>query len=741
MRELLVEFKNLKGDYNKWLKDILNVKIIDDYSEFFKFLTGAVKIHPDSLDIVIERIQAEWQNSHKICDSAALFKGTVSFLGRLKKTVRRQEFNRKISKLWPIIFNFPGQDRLKLHLVREYRRELPFGWLYEFTLRDEFFYNENLNVEAMDAGGMAVIDILMELLDKSRGDDDFIDELRVSGLLEKIGSLWRSPALISPESRIVKLLAMASLISGSNIFDSLQCLMTVLITVPVDIWTVRLVESILRKYPKRQYVLSQSRAELNVISKEVIQITTKSIDSYAESAEMNKTVCGLVKSVLERWEGMACSCESEIEFCTKVAEFLEISYKSDSNDFGYNLLNVFAKEFIDPLLPQISFFFRNSLKSTAKKSNEITNLSFFTNILVNDGGTDRDFPLLFKEHPSLVFDVHELLSIKGNEMNRFDWLLTLADSSRTRNVLINFLIDPKQINEIESNQFWINFMGRLTRGIEFEKINQWTNGKLLSRFLERAKGCDPDCFDDYFYDLLKIVIERLKDIDDIDLLFILTITKTNIEIFNWILCKFDCKLIILNNLIDFIPFGNSLAMRVYEILKGNLLSIDELISCLFQSRDRDADALIKAMAQWNLLIESNNLNFVEETNKEPFFTKDYGNYLEILFEGIQNTKTPLIKESNDPIEMYLEYYKYGQIRSMLVLQKELLSLYRCSELLLRIPLAVLRASGPDFGGIILDSILTKGWELEDLDVIMSSTCSDYNFDLLKVYYKTRINKQ
>lgn len=736
MRELLVEFKNLKGDHCKWLKEILYSKReIEDYSEFFKFLTGVIKIHPDSLEIVIERILEEWQDKS---ENSSLFKSTVSFLGRLKKTLRKQKFKGQISRLWPAVFSFPGQDRLKLHLVREYRRELPFGWLYEFVLRDvDFFYSENLNSEVMDTGAMALLDILIELLDKSRGE---MDELRVSGLLEKIGSLWRSPALNSPDSKIMKLLAMASSISGTIIFDSLPGLMdSIMINCTCNIWCLRLVDSVLKKYPKRQYILSQSRAELNLISKQVIQITSKAIDFYAESVEMNKTICGLVKSVLERWEGMACSSESEAEFFTRVSEFLESSYKSN-DDFSYNLLNVFANHFIDSLIPQISSFFRNSLKLSAKRSDKITNLSCFVKILVNDGGCDRAFPLLFKEYPSLIADVHEILSVKGNEMDRLYWLLILADSPRTKKVLIDFLIDPKQINEIESSQFWMNFMIKLTRGINFDEINKWSKGFLLNCFLLRMKKCDSECFDEYFYDLLKLVIEKLSIIANDDLEFILISCKTNLEMFNWILSKFNCKEIILNNMKNFMPFG-VVARKVYEIVKNDLKPIDELIDCLFQCKDEKL--LIKSIAQWNLLIESKNLNFLldEQVSKGTFFTEDYGVYLEKLFKEVRpdDNYFQLMKESDDPIEMFLEYYKYGQIRSMRVLQNDLLVRFRCSELLLRIPLTVLRASGPEFGGVILDSLLLKGLDEGDVQIVMSKD-NEHVFELLKIYYKSRIDK-
>lgn len=763
-------FKQIPRDHQsdeyrfKWLKSILNIKLNEkEYSEFFKFLTEIVKIHPETLDLVIERIRAEWQNG----SSVLLFKSTGSFLGRLKKSLRRQEFKGKLSRLWSIIFNFPAQDRLKLHLVREYRRELPFGWLYEFVLNDSFFYIENLNSEVMETGAMAVVDILMELLDKSRGEQELMDELRFSGLLEKIGSLWKSPAL----SKIIKLLAMASSISINNIFDSLPSFMEALIEhgeCGCDcVWRVRLVDSILRKYSKRQYVLSQSRAELNSISKQIIKITSKSIDNYSESAEMNKSICGLVKSVLERWEGMACSIESEMEFCEKVGEFLEISYKNDPNDvnaeFSYNLLNVFAKNFIDPLIPQITFFFRNSLKLTIKTwksyKNAFSALNIITKILVNDGGTDRDFPLLFKEYPSLIEDVHKILSIKGNEMNRLFWLLTLAESPRTKKVLIDFLIDPKQINEIESNEFWINFMGRLTANGSncFDEVNQWSNGQLLDQFLPRAKQLGKNMPDENFFKLLKHFLEESahcetsNDPPPIDMvLFLLISCKTNIEMFNWLIGKINCKTIILNNLKDLIPFENEeIAKKVYEVVKNDLMSIDEIINFLFQSKDEEM--LKRSVTQWNLLIESGNLiSFVtgddgdyDGDDHQYVQTEAYGNYLEKLFEGIQkntNTKIQLIKESNDPIEMFLEYHKFGQVRSMKILQNLLLSKFKCSELLLRIPLVVLGASGPYFGGIILDSLILNGWDDKDEGIVMSSSCTENDFDLLKMYYKNRINK-
>lgn len=243
-RELAVALK--KNDYSSstadpvsWLQVILsdNPVITDprEYSNFFKFLLIAVKVRTfETLPIVIKRIIKEWEwfkhlkhvSNNDQCGNH-LFQATVSFLIHLKKATRKEFFRSEIVRLWMILFSetIEGDLYPKLFLVREYRRELSFNWLLDYVaigcpenVSSSLFYNVHFNEYDLDVRSQAAIDILIELLEKAkRGDqvgdnEDDRDDLRVSGVLEKIGSLWKANSLMNPvyKGKILKLLALAS---------------------------------------------------------------------------------------------------------------------------------------------------------------------------------------------------------------------------------------------------------------------------------------------------------------------------------------------------------------------------------------------------------------------------------------------------------------------------------------------------------------------------------------------------
>lgn len=742
-------------------RDLLESIVIlkdEEYSDFFKFLTAAVRAKPKVLDIVIERIQQEWL---RYSANPHLFKSTVSFLGRLKKSVRREEMS-EIVKLWPLIFDFPKENRLKLLLVKEYRRDLPFHWLLDFVLRDGFFYDENLNLDELDCGGVAVIEILVEILEKARssGDtSDLCDELRVSGLLEKIGSLWRCPS----RHKLLKLLALASSISNNTIFDSLPALLHELSSEDNSLWRLRLVDSILKRYPKKQYVLSQIRAELIGISEYVIKISADSLDSLDGDMEVIKSACSLLKSVLERWEALACTIEVELMFFESVKRFLDKTYKDVRDEGGFRVLYVFSREFVESMRYLLLIFFRNSVKYAAvcvrgvdvgvnvDDVDEATSystdtdilrwvaLNSFTRLMVFDGGTDLGLLRLFREYPSLISDIHALIQFIGNEDDpvRWEWILLLAESPRTKNVLIDFLIDPKQVNELECDAFWLAFMGNLVTEDNFEVVDRWLGGKLVDQYFQRAKRFGrEDQMQMNNVHLLKIVLTRDGDIN-CNLGFIFKCCRGNPEMFNWILLnKISDPEIIYNHLTELVPLGNaSISRKVHELVKDRIRKADELIDCLLQPIP---DRL--ALAEWNLLIESGKIKYKNDDEIDNNTAKDYGNYLERLFEVVvsPDESTVLVKGSDDPIEMYLEYYKYGQIRSLTLLQADLLNTYAKVELLLRIPLTILRATGL---GPVLDHLLVEGWAEDDLWVVekYSRNAEDeLNLLRLRMYYKNRI---
>lgn len=754
-KDRLITLKNAKNDHLNQLILILqdcNDLKREEVSEFYKFLTGTIKMYPDALEIVIKRILEDWQRSPK---AFVLFKSTVSFLARLKSTLRRQEFKSKISKLWPIIFEYPGENRLKLFLVREYRRELSFDWLLEFVMRDEneFFYAVDFGAQELDYAARAAIDILMELLGKAKKksvpeNDNFIDELRVSGILEKIGSLWRSPSFNNPDGLILKLLALASSISGASntIFDSLPGLLDTFLSEgwcnSENIWQFRLVDSIIQRFPKKQYVLSQSRQELAQVSIQIVRISTKSLDYVLKDAEYSKTITGLIKSVLDRWEDLTdCPGEVELEFSEKIRWFLDESYKrlvTDSDSLGFNLLSVLSRGFIECFAPLLLLLFRNALKLSVLDSSGLDCLNLITKHLVNDGGTDRSFRYLFKEYPSLISDVYTLINKIDTENCSYLWLLMLVESSRTRRVLIDFLINPEQIKMVKNDTFWIEFVGRLVESDDLWTGNN-TNLNVSKEFLSRAQRIETSLaqvqmqqVSHYFLVLLKHFINchENKLIEPESVQFILKHSKQNLEMLSLVL---SYEIDVLKYLKDLHPFENvEIAKKVYNTVKGRLCDPKVLVNRIFSA---DLDALV----QWNLHIESDNLTFKPdeafEVDHQP--AKDYGNYLNNLFCELVNNTASLIKETDDSIEMYLEYHKYGQIRSMALMQETLLSRYRCSELLLRIPLTILRTSGKEFGSIVLDDLLVKGWRQEDLDIIkeLSVEC---DFGDLIAYYQDRL---
>ena len=241
-----------------WLKELLlvNDPARVEYSEFFKFLSGVIKWDPSPaiLDLVITKILKEWsnqENKQTDMESLLLFKCTVSFLGRINKSTRKDKFVSHLSRIWQKVFNYPAQEFIKLKLIREYRRELPFIWLFNYVLTDEeFFYRQDLNFMGFDSGKgtvLVVFEILIELLEKGRRVDDsgeMMNDLRVSGLLEKIGALWQNLLQtdfnsndqninnISMVSKLLKLLALASSIASSNnLFGSLPDLLASLLPI------------------------------------------------------------------------------------------------------------------------------------------------------------------------------------------------------------------------------------------------------------------------------------------------------------------------------------------------------------------------------------------------------------------------------------------------------------------------------------------------------------------------------
>ena len=786
-KELAVELKTQQHEPT-WLQSILSatpeITNPQEYSDFFKFLSISVRIRPTAmLPIVLKRILSEWlqrgysdrsiRRDNK-CDKEGvlmLFRGTVSFLIRLKKNTRRQFFVSEIFPLWTIIFSesFEADEYPKLMLVREFRRELSFKWLFSYICGFEaepnpsnFFYSVNLSEFQLDCKAQASIDILIELLEKIKRegrqeDSDECVDLRVSGVLEKIGSLWRADALMNPvyKSKLLKLLALASLISGSsnNIFDSLPGLMDLLSSDSrCCVWTFRLVESIMKKYPTRQYVLSQSRAEISQISRQVIKISAFSL----LNCEMDKSVCGMMKSVLERWESLTeCPVEVESEFIKNVEGFLNDSYTkminngaSDCFDTEFELLSVFIKYFINPLKPKLTLFFRNALKQATLHPNNpssLINLNAVTGLLVEDGGTDLAFKKLFLDHPSLVIDVGTLIGRIENEskLHFAIWLTMLAESPRTRNVLIEFLVDPIQITfQLKSDALWMDFFSKILTNdpMEIEKILKWTQGKLVEEFYRRVlqdgNGAE-------FHSSVYVLIEILFNLEAFQSheLFpeILKIAKSNIQLLSWILSNLPSHLIttgIGKVLLEMVPFGNEqLARKVYGLIGAKLKGPIELIANLFTKNDSE-DSNVD---QWNLLVESRYLTCSIDEEFIELPSTDYSSYLEELFHQISNDSdsiNSIVKESQDMIEMYLEYYKYGHVRSMRIIQTELIKRHSCVELLVRIPLVILKSGGKEFGARVLDDFIINGIRRDELHFIKEA-----NADMLAClaeYYRDRL---
>ena len=428
--------------------------------------------------------------------------------------------------------------------------------------------------------------------------------------------------------------------------------------------------------------------------------------------------------------------------------------------------------------------FRNSLKYAAinPKSDRFDCLNNLVKVILIDGGTDRNLPLLFREYPSLVSDVHDLIKVMDeSEIDaepKRQWLLGMAECIRTKEVLRSFLIDPEQINSLKSDEFWLQFMSRfsinngnvyitaMNNNFNFEwfdKVNQWSNEKLVNEFVNRSRSVK---INSDFHDLLlKMVIFKKKNIfnNEIDTKFILTRVKDNSELFNWILDIFtiEGKQIISTHLIDLVPLKNSkIAKKLFNLVE--LRPFEELIDEIFKigsnsnnnsNSNSNSNSGIQALAEWNLWIESDNFVFDEDEQfqsddkrcnnykNEDEDEDDFGFYLENLFsELVADSNVQLVKESNDPIEMYLEYFKYGQYRSMRLLQPLLESTNKLIDLLLKIPLVVLKASGPDFGAAVLNEFVEGKWGRENLEIIWACG-NEGKLDELKMYYKNRIRKK
>jgi hypothetical protein len=752
-----------------YLRNVLSLEEepIDNYSEFFKFLSGVVGANPTLLDEVISRILVEWTGKEALHSPDSLwllFRSTVSFLGRLDGTIRREKFNSQISLLWPVIFSCQAvigdsmADNLKLMLVREYRHELALPWLLEFVTRDEnFFYRSDLNASANSTGAQAVIDVLMELLVRAPGSD-CIEDLRCSGVLEKIASLWRSP-VATP--KIIKLLALATSISAScdGLFESLPDLLKHLDSIAAirvsPKWTIKLAQSILLKFPKRQYILSPNRAELNRISSQILELAIKGIQLLCEeriaTSSFSHTVWSFVESILERWNDLACQDEAvEDAFVCEIQLYLDYSYKTADNNQKFMLL-IFAKNC--PLLAanQGIFeslpirLFRNSLKTQNPRS-----LALFTKILVNSASTQFRFPELLRLYPSLTLDVHELLQeqcIVGSNKtdSNLNWLFMLAACSMTRTALLESLLDPSQIDALPPKK-WIKFFFNLLQcnELDFPRVAQWTNDNLVTCFILRARLAEEDEMSLF---LLKLILSARPDLLTVatseDVAFLLTLTSSDPGLLENVILSLpeDCDL--LSNLIRFEDEVSARVVYNRLKLKDSIRRPCDLIDVIF-TKGSTFEAISGALDEWNLLLDAKEIEIVsdvllEDTCSNFSVSVSFGNFVDELFTSL-NPDGQLIRESEDTLEMYLEYCKYGQFESMRQLEDGvLLSRYRISELLMKIPLALVVSRVSNFGRTILDDFLNGGWDFNDARVLSSSSASGEHFENLKLYYLDRIN--
>ena len=152
------------------------------------------------------------------------------------------------------------------------------------------------------------------------------------------------------------------------------------------------------------------------------------------------------------------------------------------------------------------------------------------------------------------------------------------------------------------------------------------------------------------------------------------------------------------------PFGDiNLAKTVFRMIGKNLMEPSELIDVIFSKT-----VSIDCLYQWNLWTESGKLEYSNDEEYAELPSTDYGGYLEDLFNEISSISATLVKESDDIVEMYLEYYKYGHVRSMKIIQSELLKRFKCTELLVRIPI-ILKSGGKDFGQRFWMRYWRVGW--------------------------------
>lgn len=504
----------------------------------------------------------------------------------------------------------------------------------------------------------------------------------------------------------------------------------------------------MKKYPVKQYVLSQSRAELSQISGQLMKICINAVRSVTDDESAMFPICGMMRSVLERWESLTgCPIDIENEFVETVETFLDNGYSKmlehtqSSNSFNlhFELLSVFTKYFVDPLKPKLALFFRNALKYSAIQSDtkSFIILNTVTSLLVEDGGTDTAFKQLFIDHPSLVSDIHTLIDVidakYSDNLSVSVWLMCLIGSPRTKEVLIDFLVDPEQIIHLKSDPFWMNFFSTLLKEeSDVPKIFDWTNGKLVSEFYRRNIRESSNIRDT---SIIKILFSLPCFREHEKFPEILKICKNDTKTLGWILSNVSSVSEIETVLLEMTPFGDTnLAKTVFGMIGNNLMKPSELIDVIL-GKTVNLDCLY----QWNLWIESGKLEYSNDEEYAELPSTDYGGYLEDLFNEISSISATLVKESDDIVEMYLEYYKYGHVRSMKIIQSELLKRFKCTELLVRIPLMILKSGGKEFGQRILDEILKSGMDVEDMGIIKGA--DDKMLENLRYYYKNRlINK-
>lgn len=715
----------------------------------FTFFSKITHSNPEVLPSIIN-----WILRLSFADRRTVLQNIITFLLKLSKRIRKAFFLPHIFPLWRMLFyemKLELDAQKKLKLIHEFNRELPLQWTIEYIINDpNFFYYEDLN----SVSSPLILNILIDLMERCRKDSktstsadsvDWKEELRLSGILEKIGSLW--PLILQQDNEnttnlklVLKALALASSISTTNsLFHDLDNLLIALNSSLVKsdakeiVWILRLADTIVRRTPKRIYVLSHSRAELATISKPLIEIISTALNlprTDNETMTYKASLASLIQGIMERWEALACPLEIEADFIAALQTYLDRSYYDDSGENDdYKIMNSLL------LTTTSSFnfgtllisFFRNILRLTAiHHQHHMKILIKFSRYLVLDEGTDRSFPLLFRHFPGLVEDIYQI--IERDKMLTLEWLSILTESGRTREPLLSFILDPKQIERLFYGKSWIDLMGKFVESEKsYHKIDNWTEGGLSRRLLQEILSLNESDDQKYSCVLLKCALQENTIQSIPNTASFLKRTTSDLELFKTLLelCNVEELRGHLPEIIPFLSDSDSDSDETAKILflkHQPTMKLEVLLKKLFDFESGFQERRIAA-AEWKLfiLVEKEKSSF--EIEIAHMKTEDYSKYLTDLFTSIsqheqQEQQQSLVSDSKDPVEMFLNYWKFGQIRAARTLIPTLLSERRKSELLLRIPLSILVETA-DFGQSILVDLFKVGWSEKDVSIVQS----------------------